>query len=221
MRRLIRIALAASAFIACGRTIAAEPPRERPRAPDRVVYDSPQAVFEAARQAARAQDWRKEFACHTPEGQADRIFEAHFACGMHETDPNVVAILKKHHVEQSDFDAESERRLREVRKTAGDANASAEPPDNRKFAVEVTNAITADKPGFYADVCKQFANRDEPGDVGPLQDVVISGSTATGRAAMPVYSRSREPGKPEQKKVDMIMSTYHFKKTKSGWLMEP
>lgn len=58
------------------------------------VYSSPDAVFDAYRQAHRSGNWRSFYFLFTLEVQRDMVFEAQFACG--EVDgPALEAIQKK------------------------------------------------------------------------------------------------------------------------------
>ena len=58
-------------------------------------YSSPTAVFSAYREASRRKDWRKLFACLTPEKQNDLIFECFFACAE-KNSTEARAIVKSH-----------------------------------------------------------------------------------------------------------------------------
>jgi hypothetical protein len=235
--------------------IADEPKRSQVPAPAKPVYSSPQAVFDAFRQAARKEDWQTVYNCHTPEGRADLVFEAYFACGVKEGE-KVEALLKKHRATESEFNALYAQRLQKeqgadgakatkdgakmppepqtsqadsksVQKVADPAatvpggKAPDVPSRDREWVVELVNSLIEDKPGFYADVSALFANSDNPSNLGPLQDVVITGAKATGRASTFVYGIKSEAGRPNQKFAQKLMRDFRFKKTASGWLMEP
>jgi hypothetical protein len=58
------------------------------------THSSPNAVFDAYRQAARSGDWRAFYFLFTPEAQRDMVFEAEFVCGVR-NDPALKVIQKR------------------------------------------------------------------------------------------------------------------------------
>src|SRR5437868_4548790 len=59
------------------------------------VYSSPREVFDAYEKACREHDWRTAYYCTTPERRDNFVFEAFFACAMHQEKPAMQALLKK------------------------------------------------------------------------------------------------------------------------------
>jgi ketosteroid isomerase-like protein len=59
------------------------------------VYSSPQAVFDAFREARKRGDWKTLFPCMTVEFRDDQTFEAFFSCSMRSSTPEVRALYAK------------------------------------------------------------------------------------------------------------------------------
>src|SRR5262249_46173279 len=80
------------------------------------VYDSPQAVFEAYRQAFSKNDLRVQLSCMTPRVREDFAFQVFRICSYSVTiEPKLVAVLQKFGAEPSAVDAEFHDRYKRKR----------------------------------------------------------------------------------------------------------
>jgi hypothetical protein len=86
--------------------LAQSPATQKPAPEAPKNYSSPNAVFDAYREACAKGDTRTTFLCLTPELRDEEVFEAYFACNLKDDSPKVVAVLKKFGVEISVVDAE-------------------------------------------------------------------------------------------------------------------
>src|SRR6476619_640482 len=73
--------------------LAQNPTTQKPTPEAPKNYSSPNAVFEAYREACAKGDTRTTFLCLTPELRDEEVFEAYFACNLKDDSPKVVAVL--------------------------------------------------------------------------------------------------------------------------------
>lgn len=182
-------------------------------------YESPQAVYDAAKAAAEAKDTHKLFACLTPESQdllvgvmaMGSVMAREMAVGFASMGGDAAKaeaekkfapldeVLSKHGVSAADLEKQSEN-----------IDVKADP----KSAMKQIAALVKDKPGFMADMMKAAESLDTDGKGGGpaeefmanLSDVKIDGDKATGMIS--------KPDTPNQKKP------MHFKKVDGGWLID-
>ena len=105
--------------------------------PTMQAYSSPNAVFDAYRQAYQRRDWRTLYFLFTPKVQRDMVFEAYFACGELD-DPKLKAVqktfgcseaaLRKRYLEEykrkHGHNEEIDKYLAEIEKATADAESN-------------------------------------------------------------------------------------------------
>jgi hypothetical protein len=168
-----------------------------------VKYSSPEAVFDAYREALGKRDWRTIYLCYTPDAQKSAIFETYFASQVHRRTKAIEGVLKKFLVDKS-LDA-------------------PEPPNSSDHAklVDYMYKSVSDPTGFFIEVNTVLREADQPLDPpGELHDVSVDGEVARGHANLTVRSIEFESGRPSKSFADKHDSTFRFCKRDGGWLID-
>jgi hypothetical protein len=99
--------------------------------------------------------------------------------------------------------------------------AGPRPPQDAALARQALIDTVVDKAGFVVAVGQALGQPDgRPGQLGPLKGVQVKGDRATDQAAVTVYHLEARPGTAERKVGQRVDTTFHFRKTKDGWLIE-
>ena len=181
-------------------------------------FSSPEAAFDAYREARRKQAWRKCFSCLTPDCQNDAVFETFFGCAMRDSEESR-AIVKKY-VDLAAVGSDYERKykekhgvdLRKLTSRHGTDAKSVRPKQDRDLMQDALAANVKDKAGFYDAAGKLFAKKKPDARLGKLEQVVIRGDTATGRAPLIRL--------PSEKAEKSRCKTFKFRKINGGWLLD-
>ena len=196
-------------------------------------YPSPKAVFEVYREARAKRDYRKCFSCLTPEAQNEAAFESFFGCAMRKWG-DVAAIVKKY-VDTARIGDAYKKKYKEkhgidiakaVERYKNDPTLTP-PPRDRQLLRDVVAAHIKDKAGFYEAVGKysdkRAADRHEANPVcpiGDLEQLVVQGDTATGKAKVTILPRGgespRRPGQPAR----AYEKPLKFRRINGGWLLD-
>jgi hypothetical protein len=213
-------------------------------------YASPKAVFDAYREARAKREARAVFSVLTPQTQSAAVFEAIFSCmerqgtdairGRRSEAKEIGLIVekyfdypaavddyqkqykKKHGIDLAKFRAKAEA------ETEKNPNAViAEPPRDDQLWYDAVTAHVKDKAGFYVAVKKHFQERDAKHHIndpvwplGDLEQLVVQGDTATGRAKETILPRADEsPLKPGQK-PPIYERPFKFRRINGGWLID-
>ncbi len=180
-------------------------------------YCTPTAVFEAYREARSMQQWRKVFSLLTAESQDDLVFESFFACAVHDT-KETRAIVKKY-LDEAAFDAALKEGYKkrygiDADTEDGAAKIQSLGDSDRPLLVEVLAGQIKDKAEFVEAVTNTQEKAPIP-TLGKLEQLVVKGDTATGRALVPLPWPVGET-RPEQ----LVHRQFDFKKVNGGWLLD-
>lgn len=186
-----------------------------------IRYQSPTAVFNAYREAGGKRDWRKCFACLTPEAQKETVFEVFFSCTMSSSEESR-AIVKKY-VDGAAANDEFQKKYRKkhgidiaklVEGRENDPTFRPPPPD-RDLLRDAVAAHVKDKAGFYEAATDLFV-KTAVSPLGDLEDLTVHDDTATGRAKRTIVPT---PGESPPA-VDKIDKTLKFRRVNGGWLLD-
>ena len=222
-------------------------PKSAAQAP--TVYATPNAVFDAYREAIAKNDTRTVLLCQVPEMRGD-AYQAFVSSGMAADKPKVVAVLKKFGTEaiwpqyvkqykskhgvdpekaEVEYDAKLEKALSDYYARHG-KNApypeaivkqlGAEPRDEQLLR-SIANQKIPDSIAFIAELEDAARNADsEPNLLGPLKNLRIKGDTAEAETTQAIYGISSEgAGKPNKRFRQDVPMPINFRKTKAGWLI--
>jgi hypothetical protein len=146
-----------------------------------IKYSSPQAVFDAYREAIGKRDWRTAYFCYTLESQKSAVFETYFASQERRQTKAIEDVLKK--------------------LTGGKSLEGAKPPDHADNAqvADFMYKVVDDPAAFFSEMNTVLHDADHPLDApGKLHDVSVDGDTATGHTAVTIRSIRYEFGKQEK-----------------------
>lgn len=192
-------------------------------------YPTPKAVFDACAEARRKHDYRTHFECLTPEAQRVCLFETLFASGLADLNKSaaVKAITDKHI--QANWQKAFDQRYREkfgIDRTKTRAqqaqNPSIQLPEDTELMAEVLAEHIPDQVGFFSEM-NQLLDKGQaspPKAQGHLQNVVISGDTATGQTESQLESIESDGRGPYKIRIHKYLVTIHFRRTKAGWLLD-
>lgn len=170
-------------------------------------FESPEAAFAAAQQAARDSEWRSLVECMTPDGQKFVAGMMMFmAAGGGEEAAPLLPVLEKHGVEVP--------KLEFSVTVNGDTDSAGSDEESEEASPEEPEI--EDLPGFIADMiaAMEASGMDSGSGTGPaewgnaeLTEVTIDGDTASGTLLVPTDNGEQtEP--------------IAFTKTDDGWLLD-
>lgn len=210
--------------------------KAKPEAPR--LYSSPDAVFNAFREASKKHDWRTAFFCLTPQAREAAVLEAFSLCNLSTRNPKIPGILKKFGAEGKVVYAEYQRRYREKYGEAPQEIKPAPPafsrppspfpeekdwppfpPRDQDLLRKIVNGLITDKPGFYEAVNNILEYGRAP--IGKLEDLIIQGDTATGQASKTLYVINiGAGGRPEKELEEALKEIYCFRKLNGAWFID-
>ena len=157
-------------------------------APARQVFDSPQAAFDAAKQAQANGDWGTVFDTYTPESRNQLVGSLGYAGGIlaaSGTRDDLKEALKKHGIDESELPkppsmgdmANLQAMLQEMQKKQ--TEFAAKIADKRRFFVEIVQLVTENEDGNNPISSQMAAGQKAQADA-KLSDLEITGDTAKG-----------------------------------------
>ncbi len=205
---------------------------EKPKKPTSTAakrYESPSAVFDAFREADQKNDVRNTFRLLTSQGQVESVYMVCLAV-TELASKEREAILSKY-VDEGAAERDYEKwykdehgvDLKKFRAEHEHEKAPVHAPtrDDQLWWYAVASHVK-DKPEFAEDVSKLLEEKKKLGPIlpyGPLEDVVINGDKARGRAARLSYHYEPVPGKTPKRVEDKIYAKFRFRRVDGGWLL--
>ena len=162
-------------------------------------YPTPNAVFDAYRDARAKREWRTVFSTLTFKVQNDVVFECFFGCMEHGAKADGLVIQE---YLKGDIGGEYEKRYKqEYGGHEHDPNFTP-PPSDRDLLRDVVAEHVKDKAGFFDAVEKLHVDTIRP--LGDLTQVAIKGNTATGRTKITHIPRLGESPTPAGQATNSI-----------------
>lgn len=196
-------------------------------------YQSPNAVFNAYREARAKRDARAVFSLLTPQAQNNAVFESVFSCmerqgtdairGRRFEAEEIGRIVEKYF----DYPATVDDYNTQYKKKHG-TDPKTSPHDDKVWYDAVTAHVN-DKAAFYVAVTKHFEDRavkqDEENPISPLGDLehlVVQGDTATGSAKETILRRIASGESPPKAggPPSTLDKPFKFRRINDGWLLD-
>jgi hypothetical protein len=183
-----------------------------------IRYESPIAVFNAFREARSKGNWEKCFSTLSPSAQDDAVFEMFFACAEADSSQSR-AVLSKVGLDEGSLSRRLEAKMKEL----GDSAPEASDPRRADRGVlrEVVCAQIRDKTAFYVAVRNLFEGKSGLPPLGDLEDLVIEGNVATGRAKTILSYIGSETEKADRVVESESYRSFNFRMSDRGWLIDP
>jgi hypothetical protein len=184
-------------------------------------YPTPNAVFDAYRDARVKREWRKVFSLMTPEAQNNEVFECFFECA--ERGSKAAQLVVQKYLDGRGLNDEYEKRKKENSAKMAAAHKddpyfNAPPPDPSLLRDVVAEHVK-DKAGFFDAVVKLMCVGEPIHPLGDLKSVVIKGNSATGRAMKTLLPRPGESPTPPGQAPTVYEKTVEFRRINGGWLI--
>jgi hypothetical protein len=179
----------------------------------RALYTSPAAAFDAYRDARANGDWRACFLCLSDKARADVIFAFVFA-GAESGSNERRAIVQRYL-----SGAPGKGRV------LGDSGALLGPgaakTPGRDAVRDRLAARVKDMAGFFEAIGKYDAEHfGSPPPLGELEQLVVRGDIAAGRALTTCIRYESHDAGPPQKIEEKVRRTFLFKRRNGGWLLD-
>jgi len=182
-------------------------------------YLSPTAVFNAYREGRDKRDWRKCFSCLAPKAQDDAVFEMFFECAESDSG-EASAIRQKYGLDEAAITGALEKARNAKHGVgitrSGEGRPSAAP--DRNLARDVVIARVKDKAEFYEAASNLFDRKGAVSPLGDLEELVVHGDTATGRARITIFHLESLGAGASRTVGDKVYRSFSFRRVNGGWL---
>ena len=195
---------------------------EGPKPESQPSHASPNAVFEAYRDARAKGNFRRMFFLLTPEARESAVFESYFACQV-STKPQATAIQKQFGVGAETLHAEFvkqyyQRHGVDLSQWKTDPNNFKPFPRDDDLLRKVVADLIGDKVGFFEAV-NNALGANPPEEIGPLEGLTVQGNSAEGRAGTHLEVITAGSGQPSRTIHQPIMSTFRFRSIDGSWFL--